>query len=414
MSEFPYNHRLTHFETQSKPGRTNNMASTSIEDRVRLSEKYSEQLLPNTVTHLIELAFGVFGNTIVLVMYSRYIADKSGTRYFIPILALVDLIGCLSNVTQFHLDNTMRFVYPSIHLCKTTSFLMIMSGGFSAHLILTIALQRYLMICRPFGQQLTLWYCRLAVGIIFLFSSGYAAPVLKFGGLYQTTEKLNTGNETRNISVSICHFDDGSHGSGVMVPYFGTLLLISFINIIVTSGLYIPVTKTIYRTLSPFNGPSYRASRVVDGDTRVTSRDTQSSSVEKIIMSEIPRQGSSSRPSCSSERSLPATPETSREQKARKKISVMFMVIIIVYVVSYLTSLVTQIHSFATRIHVTGYRLNIYFFCLRFNLLNHIANPYIYWFYDTKFRKELRKFCCGTSRKYSMQARRGHYLVNNN
>lgn len=116
------------------------MASTSIEDKVRLSEEYSEQLLPNTVTHLIELAFGVFGNTIVLVMYSRYIADKSGTRYFIPILALVDLIGCLSNVTQFHLDNTMRFVYPSIHLCKTTSFLMIMSGGFSAHLILTIAL----------------------------------------------------------------------------------------------------------------------------------------------------------------------------------------------------------------------------------------------------------------------------------
>lgn len=391
------------------------MASTSVGDRVRLSEEYSEELLPNTVIHLIELAFGVFGNTIVLVMYSRYIADKSGTRYFIPILALVDLIGCLSNVTQFHLDNTMRFVYPSIHLCKTTSFLMIMSGGFSAHLILTIALQRYLMICRPFGQQLTRWYCRLAIGIIFLFSFGYAAPVLKFGGLYETTEKLETGNDTRNISVSICHFDDGSHGSGVMVPYFGALLLISFINIIVTSGLYIPVTKTIYRTLSPYNGPSYRASRIVDGDTRITSRDTQSSSVEKFTMSEIPRQGLNSRPSCSSsEPSIPATPETSREQKARKKISVMFMVIIIVYVVSYLTSLVTQIHSFATRIHVTGYRLNIYFFCLRFNLFNHIANPYIYWFYDTKFRKELKKLCCGPSRKYSIQGRRGHYLVEMN
>ncbi|XP_048748665.1 cholecystokinin receptor type A-like [Ostrea edulis] len=362
-----------------------------------LSQEYSDQLLPNTMVHLIETAFGIFGNFIVLLMYTKYVQDKTGTRYFIPVLALVDFAGCLSNVAQFHLDNTMRYNYPSVYLCKTLSFMMIMTGGVSAHTILAIALQRYLIICRPFGQQMSRKSCRVSILLIFLFSVGYAAPVLKFGGFYNTTIKRNSANGTRNISVSICHFDDGTNGSAVMVPYFGTLLLLSFINIVVTSVLYIPVTRTIYRTLSPSR--RNRTSTVLDADTNITSKDTQSSSVEKFTMTEIPRQD---------ERRTYIEPAAAvkndghREQRARKKISVMFLVIIIVYVVSYLTSLVTQVHSFATGIKLKGYELNIYFFCLRFNLLNHIANPYIYWFYDIKFRNELRRFCCGgTRRRYS-------------
>lgn len=133
------------------------MASETIQDL--LSMRYSDRLTLNTVIHLTEGVIGVFGNIIVLVMYSRYIADKNGTRYFIPALAVVDLMGCLSNVVQFQLDNTMRYTYPDVRLCKTLSFLMIMSGGLSAHLIFAIALQRYLMICRPFCQQMTRKYC---------------------------------------------------------------------------------------------------------------------------------------------------------------------------------------------------------------------------------------------------------------
>lgn len=96
------------------------MEGETIQDL--LSKRYSDRLIPNTVIHLTEGAIGIFGNIIVLVMYSRYIADKNGTRYFIPVLAVVDLMGCLSNVVQFQLDNTMRYTYPDVHLCKTLFF----------------------------------------------------------------------------------------------------------------------------------------------------------------------------------------------------------------------------------------------------------------------------------------------------
>lgn len=378
------------------------MEGETIQDL--LSKRYSDRLIPNTVIHLTEGAIGIFGNIIVLVMYSRYIADKNGTRYFIPVLAVVDLMGCLSNVVQFQLDNTMRYTYPDVHLCKTLFFLMIMSGGLSAHLIFAISLQRYLMICRPFGQQMTRKYCRLAFVIFVLFSFGYAAPVLKFGGFNEIKIwlKRKSGNVNRTFSFTIgsCHFDDGSHGPRVMVPYFGTLLVLSFMNIIATSGLYIPVTKTIYRTLSSNKNHGNRVSRMLDGDTPISSKETHSTSVEKIKMSEIPQQSQNTKSKCSGTE-IKAGPgiksalqETDREQKARKRISVMFLIIIIIYVVSYLTSLTTQVYNFVTTEHMSGYRWNINMFCLRLNLLNHIANPYIYWFYDVKFRKELQKLCC--------------------
>lgn len=173
-----------------------------------------------------------------------------------------------------------------------------------------------------------------------------------------------------------------------MVPYFGSLLLLSFINIVATVCLYTPVAKTIFKTLSPNNSHGDRANGVLDQDIHVSSKYTQNIGVEEM------------RPNFSGLKIKDAL-ESNREQKARKRISVMFLIIIIVYAVSYLTSLATQIYAFTANEPINGYPWNIFVFCLRFNLLNHIANPYIYWFHDIRFRKELKKLCCRSDkRKY--------------
>ncbi|XP_061170979.1 annetocin receptor-like [Saccostrea echinata] len=349
-----------------------------MESAQSFSEQHAERLLPNTIAQLIAAVFGVFGNSLVLLVYCRYVQDKTVSRFFIPILAFVDLAGCVSNVTQFHIDNTMRYIYPSEILCKIFSFLIILTGGMSAHLILAIALQRYLIICRPFGPQMTTKSCKIATMIICLISIGYSAPIVKFSGILEPS------------SVTVCHFDDGSNGNSVMIPYFGALLILSFINIIVTSALYIPVIKTIYKTLSPTK--RNRTSTIPDDVTDISSKETQDVSFENITMTAVPQnvvRTHNTEP--------PNTLKTheNREQRARRNISVMFLVIIIVYVVSYLTSLVTQVYTFLhPKMVLRGFMLNLFYFCLRLNLLNHIANPYIYWIFDNKFRNELRRICC--------------------
>lgn len=112
------------------------------------------------------------------------------------------------------------------------------------HPIFAFTLQRYLIICHFFGQQMTQRYRRIAILAIF-FSFEYTVRMLKFAGLKETGKQYTEGSVTQIILVSFSYFD-GSYGSRILVPYFGTLLLLSFIDIIVTSGSYIPMTKTIF------------------------------------------------------------------------------------------------------------------------------------------------------------------------
>lgn len=143
----------------------------------------------------------------------------------------------------------------------------------------------FLNCLAPLGPQMTKRFCRIAIVVIFGVSFGYSAPVLKFANLYERMTKFNSGNSSRYITLLYCHFDD-KRESSVMVPYFGTLLFLTFINIIATSGLYIPVTRAIYRTL---------------------------------LTSNVQGKEHGNKPATSHKAEQTATQETSRKQKARKK-----------------------------------------------------------------------------------------------
>ncbi|XP_062601515.1 orexin receptor type 2-like [Saccostrea cucullata] len=348
-----------------------------MEDAETLSEEYSKALLPNTIIQLIMGTLGVFGNCLVLLMYTKYVEDNKGSRYFIPVLAFVDLIGTVSNVTGFYMRDNMRYNHGSDFLCKMFPFTTALTGGFSAHLTFAIALQRYLMICRPFGQQLSTQRRRVFVLVLFLISTAYASPLLKLNKIQVYTSALN--NVTSNFST--CATSNDTYRSSDLVQYLGVLLFFSIINIFVTSILYIPVIKAIYKRR--LNVRRIQANTVPDGNINISSRELQTFGV-----------GENAGLKNSTQTNDENNKTSRKDREARKNISVMYLVIIIVYVVSYGTSLVTQIYHFTKTEEIKGYKRNINFLFMRFQLVNHIANPYIYWYYDLKFRKELRRFCC--------------------
>jgi hypothetical protein len=286
------------------------------------SRNYSEKVLPNTVIEILEAVLGILGNFVVILVYTKCMKEKSMTRYFIPVLAVVDLVGCVSNGVFIYLADTMQYVIPSVYFCKMTPFFRIMTGGLSAHLILVIALQRYLLICRPLGQQLSRKHCRICIAFVFIFSLGYSAPMLKITD--NKTRTISIANGTRNTSVSSCiAYRPAS------VPYLGTLFLVFLINIFVTIGLYIPVTKTIRQKLSPSRRNATPNS--LDADPNIESNGSESTRMEKIIrMVETPSQETKKtiidKPTASTKNS------DHNKDKARKRFSVMFLVIIVVYI----------------------------------------------------------------------------------
>ena len=333
------------------------------------SELYSKQLLPNTVIQQITGVFGILGNIIVLLMYTRYIHDTKGTRYFIPILALVDLAGCISNVTKFQLEDTMRYFYANLWLCRALQFFMVLFGILSALMIFVIALQRYLLICRPLGPQMTIKRRRLTCLIAF---------VLAFGGAATSTPFIEVDvYKVENASApAICMFGTPS----VRTFYYGGLCVWTIITIIGTFCLYIPVIRRINKRFyfKNRNCPEISTTETVMTVNTVSLENIKSSSVHPITaaVNETPSK---------------TTAQESTREKHTRKISIMFLVIIIVYVVSFIPPLITSVITAIYGIPDEGYRLNFYFIFIRFNLLNHISNPYIYWFFDINFREKLKK-----------------------
>ncbi|CAG2209822.1 unnamed protein product [Mytilus edulis] len=68
-------------------------------------DRYSDILLCHTVLVVIGTVIGVLGNSVTIVFYSCRIKER-GERYFIPLLAIVDLIACLTISTKYGISGT--------------------------------------------------------------------------------------------------------------------------------------------------------------------------------------------------------------------------------------------------------------------------------------------------------------------
>lgn len=98
-----------------------------------LNERYAGVVLPNTVLLALGMTVGAVGNVAVITLYASKMQDKKGDRYFIPVLAFIDCLGCAANGAFYTIDNLYLFLFPSDALCRVLIFLLTFASGFSAH-----------------------------------------------------------------------------------------------------------------------------------------------------------------------------------------------------------------------------------------------------------------------------------------
>lgn len=84
----------------------------------RWNSYYNELFLPNTIFIVIGLIVGVIGNVTVICVYQKGLKNKGHGRFFIPILATVDLM-CVSFSGLYHMLQLTHFVtFPNSWVCK--------------------------------------------------------------------------------------------------------------------------------------------------------------------------------------------------------------------------------------------------------------------------------------------------------
>ncbi|XP_052678251.1 trace amine-associated receptor 1-like [Crassostrea angulata] len=348
---------------------------------------YSDMVLSSTILNIIGTVIGVIGNSAIIFFYFFRIKER-GERYFIPLLGIVDLLGCLTFFFCFIFN--VKSIHRSDVFCKVSSFLQICIPGISAHTILVISIQRYYLVCKPFGPKMTRFWKRVLFGVACLVSLVYSAPLLATAGLFT----VNVTYMNRSLTMEVCNYSDKQSISKIMYPYL--LFLIIAVNLIITICMYVPVLKKV-KLLYSFR---------TDKSSKVTSETEMSNVSCKLNMeiddTEIP---------CNSNKQK-GTAITIRIPNVHK--NVMFETSDVSEDQAHTIEVQNDVedsirNNVADTITVddisssfTKTERIVLFYLGKLILLNHIINPFIYGFFDTKFKEQLRKLC--QRKKYKLQS----------
>lgn len=215
-----------------------------------------------------------------------------------------------------------------------------------------------------------------------------------------------------------------------MFVYFSILFLIMLANLVVTVGLYIPVLKRVNSSFS-FKSKTYE----IHNENNITSQTDTSNAraMEENVSHQKKENGVVQRAETSIElhssktvcfavsenrfqkkltenitENLTKSHQTlkdssvgeklgSKTESAKRRITIMFFVIIVVYVISYTPPLIIAIQVYVledlTFISITRAQFAMRSYLTRLVYLNHIVNPFIYGYFDTMFRKQLMTLC---------------------
>ncbi|CAC5408940.1 unnamed protein product [Mytilus coruscus] len=140
-----------------------------------------KNIITNALVLSLYLVIGVAGNSLVLAVYKTQLKHASAERYFIPVLAMSDMLSTIFGSINNMAWDLMSDNFTNTALCKYFLFTVSNTAYMSILLLLCIAFQRYLLICRH--HSLSLKHRRLMIGLSFVFANGLALPFAFFYGI---------------------------------------------------------------------------------------------------------------------------------------------------------------------------------------------------------------------------------------
>ena len=397
---------------------------------LELNNRFAKDLFPNTVGLSVILVIGFLGNILVLFVYSWKMKQNMEARYFIPVLAVFDSLTCAVSCWYLIMDNTYFIHYPWDSLCRSLVFLTGITMTTSVSFLLAIAVQRYLKICRPLGKQMDRLWKRATVVIIIFVNLLYNVPTIFVSGIAE----VNGTYFDHNVTTTSCFTGTGVYPLFEQI-YYAILSFLVVGNIVVTTCLYVPIGVVIYRQMSNksktvnhnYSNASIELSRTSSemkhtslGTSNVRDKNTTDinlPTVEKTILSnnfgqrteedrmENNNSGATymsqmSQISLSTSESINATivkKDRRKSKSQRVNFNVMFLVIVIVYVVSYIPTCAILLVTKSTDNfwwQLSPGELLLYNGISKAYIINHVANPFIFGYFDLKFREHLLDIMC--------------------
>lgn len=380
------------------------MNKTDEEKLWEWNNEIAKIYIVNDIFLVIYIILGLFGNATVVVVYNFKMKSKRDDRYFIPYLAVVDLLACTTRSSFELAMNLLPVNFRGSILCKVLWFPVNVTSFSSMFLLLTISLQRYLKVCRPFGKQMTIKWKRFALAVTLISSFALSMP------LNIWNQEIPVVNKALNITGYMCDAKlEGNIGAAfiIFVVCITVLALIIMFGMIIFNTL---IGLTIYRQL--------KLERKRQQQVELTRhRQAVNRKTITVIPSHVSEQSEELTPSLTVNdesstdmntekvddkfnRNEELTPKQ-REKMERKRMlsshrySYMFMVIATAFMLSYLPQFLLLFVGIGDNnfwVNRSNDELTIFSLIREMNVINNIVNPFVYGFFDRTFRQETKKF----------------------
>lgn len=364
-------------------------------DLQKWNKELAVSLIPLDILLGLYIVLGVIGNSVVVFIYGFKLKIGMDDRFFILVLGILDVIVCCAN-PSFSLWRNLLPVNSTGHiLCKVAWFVTRTASTTSGLLILIIALQRFLKVCRPFGRQMTSLWKRVLLMCASALSALMHTPLFVFYG------EIQLPHPKRNITGNRCGLIDEKEATfkNAEMGYFYFMFASAGIVLLAIIIFYTLIGRRIYEKVKR---QSWRRSGSFPCSQSSQYSFSPDENGTNEILTDCPT--SSSKPQQSIKKK-----ESSKKKKVRQhpvekhRYTLLFMLISAVCVVTYIPALtaniVQNIDSVEFWTEFSSERRCWYIFMFQLYILNHVANPFIYGLFDGTFRTEVCKLCCLRDRK---------------
>ena len=190
-------------------------------------------LIGNSVVLCLYLLIGVSGNLLVLYIYSFRMKKAKDDRYFIPYLAVMDMVACVFGASFALALNILPVRFQGDYLCKAFWFSNQAATLTASFMLLVIAVQRYLKVCKPFKANMTLFWKKLALFIVVTAGIILAMPCWIFYG------EIEIHSAELNITGWRCSEKRHEHFRIEILTYNVVLFAVATGGIMCITGLYV-------------------------------------------------------------------------------------------------------------------------------------------------------------------------------
>ena len=359
------------------------------------NDSLTERFMPLTITLIVYIIVGVSGNSIVLYVYLKQFKSYGGGRYFIPFLAVFDIIACVANCSGYLTETiTPLTAYETDFGCSASRFFCAWTAAVATFTVILIAIDRYLTICRPNWRQMTNKWKKLSIGITVTI---WAALAILRAILSDLTELKSTNG----LTAKICSNGGVDHDDWALV---GLVLVTLFLvaEIMTMSVLYV----FIYRATFPKQKKEKDKTKMTPStttkfkDSAETAEDDQKGlaiSVTGITAN------SYEMPTCDvSSNTSPRVRRGSHREIPRSRMVAVFIVKTIVFSICFLPKCVLNAYMQSSLLEFIVKRPDLFHvsgFVDSFFIWNYIINPVIYGCLDIKFQTEVKKMLCSVTNR---------------